>query len=408
MKTNYRKKIVNVLQYLLVIFIILSSETIWEKMPNKSLRDHFSIIAYGGVSLLLFLLISLGRKKIKNNFLISVFGAILYLIILVIVNLLIYKINLALLFTIPTALMILYFSFNLGELSSVMEKTYNIIYIIALTSLIIFIPYVLLGILDAPTLFPFLRNNWTQYAPSFYIYSYPQGNRNCAFFYEAPKYNVILTLALAYSCYIKKECLTFKNIIIFCTILSAQSVTGILLSIFIIVTKAIFESDHYKIGKNNIILILSPIILIIALIASANIFSEKITSGSGIERLLDCAIGLAAWKENIVWGAGIGNNSTIDSVALSYGREFLGFSNGTFRILAQGGIYLFLFFLVPFLKLVRLGFKQKRPYVLFYAFVFLAMIFTTSFSNTMIYALHIVFFSLFEKSKTINKRPIYG
>ena len=224
-------------------------------MPNKSLRDHFSIIAYGGVSLLLFLLISLGRKKIKNNFSISVFGAILYLIILVIVNLLIYKINLALLFTIPTALMILYFSFNLGELSSVMEKTYNIIYIIALTSLIIFIPYVLLGILDAPTLFPFLRNNWTQYAPSFYIYSYPQGNRNCAFFYEAPKYNVILTLALAYSCYIKKECLTFKNIIIFCTILSAQSVTGILLSIFIIVTKAIFESDHYKIGKNNIILI---------------------------------------------------------------------------------------------------------------------------------------------------------
>ena len=354
-------------------------------MPNKSLRDHFSIIAYGGVSLLLFLLISLGRKKIKNNFSISVFGAILYLIILVIVNLLIYKINLALLFTIPTALMILYFSFNLGELSSVMEKTYNIIYIIALTSLIIFIPYVLLGILDAPTLFPFLRNNWTQYAPSFYIYSYPQGNRNCAFFYEAPKYNVILTLALAYSCYIKKE-----------------------LSIFIIVTKAIFESDHYKIGKNNIILILSPIILIIALIASANIFSEKITSGSGIERLLDCAIGLAAWKENIVWGAGIGNNSTIDSVALSYGRVFLGFSNGTFRILAQGGIYLFLFFLVPFLKLVRLGFKQKRPYVLFYAFVFLAMIFTTSFSNTMIYALHIVFFSLFEKSKTINKRPIYG
>ena len=165
MKTNYRKKIVNVLQYLLVIFIILSSETIWEKMPNKSLRDHFSIIAYGGVSLLLFLLISLGRKKIKNNFSISVFGAILYLIILVIVNLLIYKINLALLFTIPTALMILYFSFNLGELSSVMEKTYNIIYIIALTSLIIFIPYVLLGILDAPTLFPFLRNNWTQYAP---------------------------------------------------------------------------------------------------------------------------------------------------------------------------------------------------------------------------------------------------
>lgn len=120
-------------------------------------------------------------------------------------------VNLALLFTIPTALMILYFSFNLGELSSVMEKTYNIIYIIALTSLIIFIPYVLLGILDAPTLFPFLRNNWTQYAPSFYIYSYPQGNRNCAFFYEAPKYNVILTLALAYSCYIKKECLLLEN-----------------------------------------------------------------------------------------------------------------------------------------------------------------------------------------------------
>ena len=406
MKIKCRKKIVNILQYLLVLFIILASETIWEKMPDKILRDRFSIFAYGGVSIFLFFLILLGRKRVARNLFLTTLVGGLYLIGLLVVNALIYKINLALLFTVPTALLIIYFTLNLGELYCVMEKLYNITFIIALFSLLIFIPYIIMGIIDAPTLFPFLRNNWTQYAPSFYLFSYPQGDRNCAFFYEAPKYNIILTFALSYSCYIKKEFLTIKNIVIILTIISAQSVTGILLSIFIIITKSLFKTDEYKIGKNNIVLILSPIVLTGALIVSMNIFSKKIVSVSGAERLLDYSIGFDAWKQNIFWGAGIGNNSKIDSLALERGRVSLGFSNGIFRILAQGGIYLFLLFLIPFLNVLKVGFKQKRPYILFYAFVFATMLFTASFSNTMIYALHIVFFAFLGKNILINKRFI--
>lgn len=393
----HKYKIKNCLQYMFVLFVILASETIWEKMPNKVARDKFSLFVYGMASIIVVLLILSGNKIIKKRSARSIFLYSMYFILLIAINAVIYKVNVALLFSIPTLLMISYFIANSNEIIPVMDKFYQVVFLISLISLIIFVPYIILGVVDAPTTFPFLRNNWTQYAPSFYLFFYPQGTRNCAFFYEAPKFNVILTLALAYSCYIKKEFVTVKNIVILLTIVSAQSVTGILLALFIIATKLIFKEDEYKIGKRNVFLILSPILLTGLTFAFIEIFSAKIASASGVERLQDYYVGFMAWKQNILFGSGIGNNDIIDSVSQIMGRESLGFSNGIFRILAQGGLYLFLLLIIPILKIIKDGVHQKRPYILFFCFIFLAMILTTSFSNTLVYSLYIVFLIVSDK-----------
>ena len=41
-------KIKDILQYFLVILVILSGETIWEKIPNEVARERFTLFIYGG------------------------------------------------------------------------------------------------------------------------------------------------------------------------------------------------------------------------------------------------------------------------------------------------------------------------------------------------------------------------
>lgn len=380
-------KIKDILQYFLVILIILSGETIWEKVPNEVVRERFTLFIYGGATLILTFLLFVGNKRIKKaNYRSTIVWGI-YFIFLLFENILIYKVNTALLFSIPTLLLIVYTFFNLEEITCIMDKFYNIVFIIAASSLIIYILYIVLNIIVPPASFPFLRNNWVQYAPSFYLFFYPQGIRNCAFFYEAPKFNVILSLALAYSCYIKKEFLTLRNIIILATVVSAQSVTGVLIVLLIFLSKLLFKDDKFSSKDNNLLILIFPAILVMTSIFANDIFLDKLNSASGSERLLDYLIGFKAWLKAPIFGVGIGNNNTIDSVAAELGRTSLGFSNGLFRILVQGGIYLLILLIFPLIRFIRAGIKHGRPYLIFYCFVFLFLVITTSFSNTLVYSL---------------------
>ena len=71
--------------------------------------------------------------------------------------------------------------------------------------------------------------------------------RNCGIFYEAPKYSLLLSIALMMEVFLVKRKVTFKAIMLIVTIISTFSLTGIVLVVFVVLSNFMISKSNLKI-----------------------------------------------------------------------------------------------------------------------------------------------------------------
>lgn len=382
------------LTVVLALFVILECESIWKFEYLESSRNRYIIFVNAVIILCVLLLMIFSTHKICETKIV-VIGE-LYLIGLAFINFCIYKLNNALLFIVPTAILLVYLMQD-SNITRLFDTLYNLIVIIALISLVCYVLFSLLHVISAPKTFIMTRSNYPQQIKSFYIYFIPQQmgdfDRNCAFFYEAPKYNLLLTIALAYSLFIRNELFTKKNIIIMITIISALSVTGVIIGTGMTIIRIVQNIKEMSKQKLLILIGIGFPIIIVLLVVLFNVYQAKTQTGSYMVRMMDYYIGYLTWIEKPLFGQGIGNTSVLDSYILSLRGSGLGFSNGIFRILVNGGLYLFLFFFIPYIKYMKKVLKHRNYNYFIFGIVFFVLLVTTSFTNNTIYSICIIFFT---------------
>jgi len=206
--------------------------------------------------------------------------------------------------------------------------------------------------------------------------------RNTGIFYEGPKYVLLLSIFLMYELYVSKKS-NYKRAVIFTiTAITTFSMTGIY-AILLIWILYIFTKSSAKTIRGfvvRIIFLLAFFVFGYRIFSSLeDMFSIKATTSSYSTRMDNYTAGFLAWLENPIMGVGYLNMTTIQEHYSSFRLNDIGYSNSIFRVLAQGGVYLFLMYLIPVIKAIKQGIMNKNWFIIAFVIVFLFFFITTSF-----------------------------
>lgn len=200
--------------------------------------------------------------------------------------------------------------------------------------------------------------------------------RNTAIFTEAPMCSFIFTFALLGEMFIAKKQNIVKCAILAAAIISTFSTTGISVMLCSIGLKLIFEigfRSKIEPWKFFLVYIVCPLMLLIFLFIGIQLVSMKMDTGSGSSRMSDFVNGLHAWIDKPILGYGIGS----DALNREYGSY--GYSNSVIPILTQGGLYLFLPYLISALYGVgNLLIFQRWKRLCFYTLYLIMFVVTIS------------------------------
>lgn len=371
-----KNKSYNFLEFLAALFIILQCNSIFSTI-NKICGTIINYSTIGIIALLFiisfFRLISINFNKIL--YFIMLFG--IFIVILFFTEYFFtdsFGLYGYFLFIISPVFFVTYLYDRLisnGLSNSVLNKMVNITVILAVISLF----YWILNLNNYPTNTSVIMNwggtriiNGYNYI-DFITQNISIGNlsiiRNTGIFPESPMYSYVLTIALIIQLFvlrINKKSDVIKSIIIFITIVSTVSTTGIIVSIIVSVYYFFFISNI----KTYLKVILLPLGLI-AIYLSHIIFDGKKSAdlnSSYAIRMNDIHATFQSWIDHPLLGVGINNSSYIEKYMYPFrllpnGNN--GLSTGFYLILAYGGILLALFYLCPSILAMLRG---KRTFIL--------------------------------------------
>ena len=375
-------KISSVIDMILMFFLIISTNSIYVNIEDGySFNNYITILIF--VSFVCKIILFKISKEIFNKILIllGVYYSIVILISIInfskftINNILYYFINFPLLLVIILLL---------REQNKLQAWLINIINITALLAVISLFFWILASNLNVISPTDYLINKWSDggVAVSYYNMYFETQRivimdnvivRNSGVFAEAPMWNLILSIALMIqTLFLGRN--DYKTFILVLTILSTVSTTGVYIIGLIIAYKIIFEVSGWK---KYIALILVPILLL----GLSFIWENKSETASASIRFDDYKAGIQAWFDNVFFGSGFLNGlRVIESYMDTTIRANLGYSNSLFVILAQGGIILFILYLLPMFLILL---NRKYSYDLkFFVFLLIVILSTAIFIDT--------------------------
>lgn len=375
-------KISSVIDIILMFFLIISTNSIYVNIEDGySFNNYITILIF--VSFVCKIILFKISKEIFNKILIllGVYYSIVILISIInfskftINNILYYFINFPLLLVIILLL---------REQNKLQAWLINVINITALLAVISLFFWILVSNFNVISPTDYLINKWSDggVVVSYYNMYFETQKieimdnvivRNSGVFAEAPMWNLILSIALMIqTLFLRRN--DYKTLILVLTILSTVSTTGVYIIGLIIAYKIIFEVSGWK---KYITLILVPILVL----GLSFIWENKSETASASIRFDDYKAGIQAWFDNIFFGSGFLNGlRVIESYMDTTIRANLGYSNSLFVILAQGGIILFILYLLPMFLILL---NRKYSYDLkFFVFLLLVILSTAIFIDT--------------------------
>lgn len=382
--------IYKIIAFCLAVIIIFNSNSIWITVPGKS-SHYFNIIFFSLIILvgISFFVISIPQRIFTVNFLIAI-CVFFYILIYAFqpVNISDYayvlKLDVIIMFT------LLYYALYCNDkLPRVMQFYVDIVTIIGIISLLFWILGSNLHLINTnkyilSTWSSF--NNWAQLVPSYFnIYFEPQQIngliRNSAIFPEAPMASLHFTVALSIEWLLRKndKFHIAKLVILIICIISTFSSTGYIAVILLVCYKILLS-------KNAFISRIKPVIIvvvIVGIIVIQNILSQKLVTESGSIRIDDYVAAYNAWKDNPIMGLGIASSKIQNYMSLWRGYN-LGFSNTIMDILAHGGIYVSLIYVLALIYSIKESFKYKNWNMLMFIIIVIYLLFTTLFTNTLL------------------------
>ena len=187
-----------------------------------------------------------------------------------------------------------------------MKKIINVVFVLAIISIVFWILGSVLKVLETNVEIIVTRNKIIQNIKGYYhlYYESQMENtfgfnfyRNCGIFYEAPKYSLLLSIALMMEVFLVKRKVTFKAIMLIVTIISTFSLTGIVLVVFVVLSNFMISKSNLKIFSYIKWVSIFSLILI-TLIIIGNLLNVKSTTNSYSDRLDDYIAGYKAWTVN--------------------------------------------------------------------------------------------------------------
>lgn len=244
--------------------------------------------------------------------------------------------------------------------------------------------------------------------------------RNQGFFAEGPMYNLVLIIAVCIEAFIaplnrKKGKYIWngmdlrKIVILVIADISTFTITGMILLVGICVFKyCLMPSKSALIGV--IKWIGAIVVLILALYTVNNLFLIKADTGSWEVRFDDFIAGYKAWKHSIWFGNGYDTMDTITHYMSSRRSYNMGYSSGIFSILAQGGIALFINYLVGFGGYIRYSLKNHKYELIAMLIITILILATSLFHYTFVMLLFLAYgYSLlFNRTLTMRKNRLDG
>lgn len=354
-----------VLEYALVVITILECNSIYTRTVNYNF--HISLINNLVIILFSLFVILTFKKNNKYNFNVNFIFLILYVLIYFITDVRDSYARYIFNFMILLPVMYLYFKENNLNIKSIATKCSKVVCFLAVLSLFFYFFGTLLSIIPYKSILV----NWGGIrvrSSYFFLHFSTQtinlfGNiiyRNTGVFTEAPMYAYILNLGLISEIVFPTDKSLLKKIIIFITILTTISTTGIIISIFILLFDYVFNKGHKSLKKIAKIFFL-PIICIMSINVFSYLINEKSDTKSYSIRMDDFSSSISAWKENVFFGNGYSNSSVTESYMSDEFRDGLtGQSSAYGRIVSEGGLYLLYIYLFPLIKLTYNGFKSKN------------------------------------------------
>ncbi|AKP65344.1 hypothetical protein FC99_GL001816 [Levilactobacillus koreensis JCM 16448] len=199
--------------------------------------------------------------------------------------------------------------------------------------------------------------------------------RNCGIFVEAPMFAFVLSLALLFHLFIEPDAkiLGIQTILLSVTIISTTSTTGVVVMILAILL--VISRRVNGVGRFALLFLFPVVMLIIFVVVQSKVQNM---AGSVDTRIDDIIAGVSAWKSNPIFGNGLKNIGAISnymdpSRVLSGGNS--GFSSGFFQILALGGVFYTLFWLViPLFNFARKSVNYRNFSILFFLLILVSLV----------------------------------
>lgn len=204
--------------------------------------------------------------------------------------------------------------------------------------------------------------------------------RNSGIFAEAPMFNLWANLALAVEMLLKEKPSKVKIVILCVTIITTLSTTGL---IFIALCFGLWGLLHIKkLGKMKpwckwLLIGGISLAVLAAGYALYRLMAVKIQTVSFLMRLSDYVGAVVLWLKHPIFGSGFANLATLVGYVYSPNGT-VGFSNSITGVLATGGLWMELVYLIPHVGTMIPAFTKNKRVSLF-AVCFFYLFFTTAF-----------------------------
>ncbi len=394
--SNTKDILANILEYFISAAFLLSMHSIYVSTVANKLRINIVLVAL----LLLYIAFKFyikdpnyTYKKIKKSIIKYKWIGLSYFLYFIIFALLNRTINSNFISTFIMILPMLFLIYSIDSkaINNFFVKLLKILLVVSVVSLVLYL------FIDVLGLFKYTGKiyiDWgtKKYVDSFLgIYFKTQYTtfkgliipRNTSIFTEAPMYSLALIISLAFYEFIyKKKRSPIVRSILILSVLTTFSTTGYIAIIIIYVSKLLTK---FLKGKNKTIKISFIAVLVVSVLISGVLLVNKLKTNSGSIRVDDYKACYKTWvNSNILYGAGYNNMDAVVANMSDFRSNNQGLSNSIMYVLAEGGILLFIVYLIPFVYSIYRSIVKKDYNVMYFSIIIGYLFITTMFCHVII------------------------
>ena len=222
--------------------------------------------------------------------------------------------------------------------------------------------------------------------------------RNCSVFPEAPAFAAYIAVSFAAELFIRKKISVYRVIVLVLAALTSFSAKAILLVSAAVLLKFLFWD---KKGTKFVLLKGSAVLLSLGF--AAFVLFEKAKSHSFFIRLDDFNACLEAFKSSPIFGTGYYNDSSVITHFEYAYRANDGLSMGLAVLLAQGGLWLFLFYILSAVKGALASGRTERKGFIPFALIFFGMLFITNAPFSMLSIFAVSYFACCSEDGSLER-----
>ena len=226
--------------------------------------------------------------------------------------------------------------------------------------------------------------------------------KNLSIFVEPPMFGLFLGFSLYTELFLKKKSNLGIVAILVLGLISCRAILAIVISLgaaLFVLTEMLWKKKGAK--------LLIPVIWIAAFAGAVGLIIYKSIVGWGsfsvhVDDFVAC---FKCWKEYPIFGCGYDYLNPIFYYASDFRMDNLGMSNSAGVVLAEGGILLFIYYVIPFVLMMTGFFKGNRKLAYWSAGMFLFWVVVIFHARTFVFVLMALGYSMVDvETHLLNKK----